>query len=230
MALASQSRSFASGTTSATISAFTPGALSRIFAWAVAGRNNSVLPTWSSIAGGSLTWNSISDQTRNTGSFRYRCTLWYADVGASPVSTSIAATASASTQRVAIGAVEVTGANLTTPTVFEDASANPSPTFTQPAAGNHMLSFAGSLSDVARAFSGDGNATELWTEELGGSNPFGNIAAQVRTSGSYTTLGWTSTASNGFGADVLLEALPVVPGLVLPRTRMGTRWMTSKRF
>lgn len=230
MALAYQSHGTGSGTTSATLNIGTIAADTRVFVWGVNGRNDSTNPAAGSLTGGSLSWQAINDQADLGGSYRVRSSAWYVDV-VSPTAITLNFNGGAGTDRTGVCAVSFTGHLVATPTAseIENNNSNPTPTFSQPPAGAYTLGFAGGLnSSAGQNFTADGNATSLFSSALGGGDPYVQIAAQIRTSGSYTSLGWGSAISGAHAVAIIVEAAPT--GFVLPRSRMGTRWMTSKRF
>ena len=218
-------------TTSASVPNFTAAAGSRLFCWGLNGRNDSTTPGLPSISGGSLTWIALAPFLDSAGSYRLRANLWYADVGGSPVSVTPMMNGQAGADCCALCCVEYSGHKVAAPTAStgEDSGGSPAATFAQPGAGSHMLCFAGTFVSAAVAFTHDANATELFDVTIGGGSAQMRIAAQIRESGSYTSLGFSSSNFGpSWAAAVEVEPLPV--GFVLPRTRMGTRWMTAKRF
>ena len=204
--------------TTASVPNFTAAAGARLFCWGLNGRNDSTTPGIPSMSGGGLTWNSLATFADTSGSYRQRAGLWYADVGGSPLSVTPLMDGQSGADCPALCGVEYAGHKLTAPVAVtdEDAAGGPVPTFGQPAAGSHVLCFVGTFVSAASAFNHDAAASELFDTTLGSGSALIRIAAQVRESGSYTSLGWSSanTASPCWAAAIEIEALP---DLILPQ-------------
>lgn len=228
MPLVRTSRGTASGTTSASLN-FTPSANSRTFVFGTAVNHFSTTPGALSITGPGYTWNSAFTPHVDSGSaYRARDGGWYADAGASPINVTVRVS-STNGQRIGIAIVEYTGLafNALISDIVEGSSGSAAVNLGQPAAGNHMLSFVQGYDASPNSFTPDGGATaELFDDTLGAHAPFLTIAAQVRESGTYTSLTWTSGYPRIWAWAIEIEVFE--PDLIIPQFDLRRRLQTSK--
>lgn len=221
------------GATATSVSAdsFDAAAGSRIYAFVSGVNKTSTALGTPGASGGSLTWNAINSFSNETNGNRCRGTLFYADL-ASAITGLVVQGSISSAGGVAISLIEVTGFDPAAgfnSGVGTSNSGDPAATLgSSPAASSYVFSWA-AAGNTGASITKDGNFTSLHSGTGGWASPgLVRAACAYRLDGTYNNAAWTGPDTRS--GSIICEIPVAAAGLVLPRTRMGTRWMTSKRF